>query len=272
MIYIHLKSGTIPAILTLLVLFACEKSNRNEKFECSFVSPVPNEILANETQIQLTITASHDVYSVTFFFDDVCIGQSKMSPHSVQWTPLGRAGGSHILKAVVVPYEFENVTLTVPVLFKYYPGENAQGGTVWSVDETGLHGHVVATADLQFNNKNDLAWGIEEFMGATDSTDGQSNTELLANAGLLTNYFWTAFKLGYNHNGYTDWFVPSKTEMLQLLDYLTGALSPATMSDTYWTSTECCRANACAVDFAEKKAIVTLKADSLFRIRPIRKF
>jgi len=270
--YIHLKSGTIPAVLTLLVLVACEKSNRNEKFECSFVSPVPAEILANDTQVQLTITASHDIDQVKFLINDEIIGTVRGVPYTLTWIPKSRSGGVHTLKAIVDPIEFEEVVLTMPVVFRYHVGENAQGGTIFRVDDSGTHGMAVALEDFIYNGVKNIVWGPEEFIGAADSTDGQSNTELLANAGLLTNYFWTSFKFGYHHNGYTDWFVPSKTEMLRLLDYLTGAVSPVTMSDTYWTSTECCRANACAIDFAEKKAIVTLKADSLFRIRPIRKF
>jgi len=259
-------------LISLLALCACEKNKNSEEFTCSFVSPAINDILENDKPISLTVIASHDIDKVEFLLNEELIGTVHGFPATLTWIPKSRPGGVQTLKAIVDPFEFEKVILTMPVTFRYNEGENANGGTVFCMSDSGNHGLVVTAEDFIYNGIKDFIWGPEEFIGATDTLNGQANTSLLANTGILSTYLWNAFKFGYNYNGYTDWYVPSKTEMLILMEFAIGSGSMPTMQGTYWTSTECCRANACAINFEDQYAVTTLKADNLFRVRLIRKF
>jgi hypothetical protein len=165
-------------------------------------------------------------------------------------------------------------TCSVPVYFPFEIGETSQGGKVYFIDESRQHGLSVALEDLSFQSETSFLWGPEQFIGATDTSNGASNTHLLASNSLMEAYPWNLFKLGYIFNGYSDWYVPSKTEMLLLTEHLKELDGPGMemMSGVYWTSTECCRAKACTVDMETHKADIVLKADSPCKIRPVRKF
>lgn len=260
-------------VLTAL-LISCERHTDKIAVICSFITPVADQILINDTPVTLEVDLSHTVLSVTFNFDDESIGTVTTPPYSIQWIPVGYTGGNHIITARIVTQDYETVTSTVNVFFSYHIGENTQGGKVFFIDDSDHHGLVVAFEDLSFQSETSFYWGPEQFIGATDSVDGYSNTQFLASNTNMETYPWNLFKLGYTFNGYSDWYVPSKTEMMLLTEHLKELDGDGMqmMQGVYWTSTECCRSKAVAVDMKTYSAMSVLKTDTMYKIRPIRKF
>lgn len=258
-------------ILAVAIIVACE-SKYNEEFTYKLKSPAFSEVFHNGEMINIKVEVSHYVENAEFYFDNERIGTSNGGLVELTWTPVDRSGGNHNISIKLFPLDFEPVIINMPLLFEYTTGEQIQGGIIFYLDETGIHGMAVASGDVTYKNKNEFIWGPETFIGAIDSVDGSSNTVVLSHSEILASYVWPAFKLGYIYAGYDDWYVASKKEMLKLLDFISTTENELSMNKSYWTSTECCRALACAVDFNSRKAITCLKADSMFRIRPVRKF
>lgn len=256
----------------LLIIYACDKGTKDEEFVCDFVSPGLGTILENDIPVEIRISASHDIDRVDYLIDDERIDTISTLPFKVTWTPKSLPGGVHTLKAIVYPYDFDSLIVSRPVTFRYYSGDMLQGGIILQTDETGAHGLVVATEDFTRNSKMNLLWGSEDFIGATDTANGKENTKILANSQLTEDYLWKSFKFNFIFKGYDDWYVPARTEIRMINAYVLTPETKITMEGLYWTSTECCRANACAFDFDSHVAVTALKAHNLFRIRLVRKF
>lgn len=121
--------------------------------------------------------------------------------------------------------------ITLPVVFT--EGQYWQGGIIFHVDSTGLHGLISATTD-----QGKAAWGCNEtFLGGTETGigTGKANTELIATGCSESS---TAARLCRDMilNGYSDWFLPSKDELY--LMYEQRSVIGGFKEDNYWSSSE----------------------------------
>jgi hypothetical protein len=157
----------------------------------------------------------------------------------------------------------------------YIIGQSAHGGIVFWVDETGQHGLVAATADL--DGGTPLPWwtygapiwcnkarrdGIYIGQLNTDSIIGRHNVPFAVfAAGQCANY------LG---GGYGDWYLPSIYELGLLRDQ--RAIVGGFAVDFYWSSTE---GNFDTAKFQLMSNVLQIgntPKSNLLKVRPIRKF
>ncbi|RYU93829.1 DUF1566 domain-containing protein [Emticicia agri] len=137
----------------------------------------------------------------------------------------------------------------------YSVGQQAQGGTVIWVDDSGQHGIVAAPADVPMTapfpyGNIGVKWGDmvnDEFgfpmyvmaMG-TGVFDGEKNTEILVH-----KFGWTltgAFLCRQmNFNRYGGWYLPSIAELTIMYEnrqFLTGFSNTVKLDSYYWSSSE----------------------------------
>jgi hypothetical protein len=150
-------------------------------------------------------------------------------------------------------------------------GDSYGGGIVFYVDCSGEHGLIAATADLGLYH-----WGCEgTFMLAfgTAVYTGSANTTAIINGCSTANI---AAKIAHNFNGggYTDWYLPSKDELILLCSQQNVVGGFTTWY--YWSSTELSATNAFAILFPSCAQINRLKdtseGDHGEAVRPIRAF
>lgn len=168
----------------------------------------------------------------------------------------------------------------------YEVGDFAQGGIVFFLDETGLHGLACAIDDQNGGS------GIQWFNGTSTYTEaigigiyaGEMNTTLIiANqghssidyaAGVCANYTYTQ-----NSTMYGDWYLPSKNELNRM--YTNKATINATAAanggsaiavDYYWSSTEIDNVAAWVEDMGTGTLSDGLGKGNAFKVRAIRAF
>jgi len=133
---------------------------------------------------------------------------------------------------------------TQPVTpFRHSVGESFQGGTIFYVDTTGMHGLIAAPSD----QSGYIKWCIGTTYTSTGATataigTGNANTNaIIASQGTSASY---AAKLCADLvlNGYSDWYLPSKDELVLLYqrNVLIGGFNLTTQ---YWSSTEVATTN-----------------------------
>ncbi len=149
----------------------------------------------------------------------------------------------------------------------YTIGQTYQGGVIFFIDQTGLHGYICATVDQGTNFYAPAGTG---FLNATGS--GQYNTNLLVNL-----FGASAYAAGMCNsltlNGYSDWFLPSIGELLTVYEQrnLIGGFNGPDF--IYWSSTDnfLYAPDASAVNFVTGSSIVAPK-NSSHKVRAVRKF
>jgi hypothetical protein len=127
-------------------------------------------------------------------------------------------------------------------------GELRVGGVVFWVDPTdNTHGLVCAIEDqssgIQWFNGNYPATGAT---GTAIGTGSANTTAIIASQGATETAYAAGVARAYNGGGYTDWFLPSKEELVQM--YLNKATINSTATansgsnfvtnNYYWNSTE----------------------------------
>ena len=118
----------------------------------------------------------------------------------------------------------------------FYIGQSYGGGVIFYVDGTGHHGLISATSDQSTSGE----WGCfgTYVVGAGGHAigDGQPNTTAIVTDGCASVN--SAAKICDNLvlGGYSDWFLPSVNEIIQMYIYKTqiGGFS----GNYYWTSSE----------------------------------
>ena len=119
-------------------------------------------------------------------------------------------------------------------------GDEAFGGIVFYVDETGERGLVAAMEDLE----GTYEWGCYgvEVLGAdgTSIGTGNQNTLDIVNQGCTTeNGGITAAQAALDSeiNGYNDWYLPSQNELYELYELYDSISDPILVSNysTYWS-------------------------------------
>lgn len=125
-------------------------------------------------------------------------------------------------------------------------GDTYQGGIVFYIDGSGLHGLIAAPND-QTAEGNWIAWwnGSDITTGATATAvgTGQDNTNKIITAQGAGNYA-ASLADSLDLNGYSDWFLPSRDE-LNLMYWNIGPGASAPLTDignftggVYWSSSE----------------------------------
>lgn len=113
----------------------------------------------------------------------------------------------------------------------YSIGQQLDGGTIIFVDSSGLHGLIVANADLAVTYAYQSG-GYTQVSGATSYYDGSANTMALAAAGGT----YPAAEACVAH-GDGNWYLPSFTECLVIYQNLHLLDGFNFTSGNYWTST-----------------------------------
>lgn len=83
------------------------------------------------------------------------------------------------------------------------------------------------------------------------------------------------FKNGYNHNGYSDWYIPAISELKilkEMKDVVGGFTNDVNWKGNYWSSSELNASNAEALHFNVLMGNYYNKQSYALKIRPIRKF
>ena len=155
---------------------------------------------------------------------------------------------------------------------EYSIGMEAEGGIVFYVDETGQHGLVAALEDLE----GTYEWGClgTSVSGGTVIGTGYQNTLNIV-SGCSTTPIAASEALAYESEGYSDWFLPSLDELLEMYNTIgqgAGHNIGGFESLDYWSSSQSWSgSSAYLVGFGWDDAATTSK-DSVFRVRPIRSF
>jgi hypothetical protein len=143
---------------------------------------------------------------------------------------------------------------------------------VFYVDETGQHGLVAAMEDIE----GTYEWGcfgtsISGADGTSIGTGLQNTLDIVAQNCQTENGGITAAQatLNYETEGYTDWFLPSKDELLEMYNSI---LNQGEFEDSsYWSSSENYEDFAWVVLFYDGEMDYHNKSGQT-RVRPIRSF
>jgi len=145
---------------------------------------------------------------------------------------------------------------SIEVSNAYHIGDLAEGGIIFYVDETGQHGLVATQEDLE----GTYEWGCyAEYVDGADSKwigSGLQNTMDITNQGCVTeNGGITAAQaaLDAEINGYNDWFLPSKDELMEMYSTIGQGGTEGNIGGFenvwYWSSSEYNSYYAWYVDF-----------------------
>jgi hypothetical protein len=150
----------------------------------------------------------------------------------------------------------------------YTVGQNAQGGKIFWVDDTGQHGLVASLVDQTtgpwYNGETNTKANRSGIYG------GEYNTSQIIK-GLGYGTYAAATAAAYNGGLYGDWYLPSHGELSVLVSSGLGLIS-----GTYWSSTE----NSVITGFIATQAyalssagVLSLGDKNIFnKVRAIRKF
>ena len=174
----------------------------------------------------------------------------------------------------------------------YQVGDLAQGGIIFYVDETGQHGLVAATEDLTDGATSPYGWDFNGYewgchRESVNGADGQAigtgyqNTLDIVNQGCTTgNGGITAAQAASEAeiNGYSDWYLPSKDELLEMYSTIGNGGSEGNIGGfvddgwPYYSSSETNDGlNAWVVFFYYGSTSTTQKLNTT-RVRVIRAF
>nr|HPN22296.1 DUF1566 domain-containing protein [Tenuifilaceae bacterium] len=151
----------------------------------------------------------------------------------------------------------------------YAIGESYFGGIIFYLDATGQHGLVSALVDQSAG----AVWGCYPLtIGGTSSAfgTGNQNTNVIV-AGCTTNGI--AARICYNLvlNGFNNWFLPSKNELLLMYSNLKMAGLGGFSDDFYWSSSEETNLYALYVSFING-SMSTYSKEGTLRVRAVRAF
>jgi hypothetical protein len=164
-------------------------------------------------------------------------------------------------------YGNEMLFETIPIGI-HYIGESFGGGIVFQINNPGSHGAIAATTD----QSTGAPWGCSGTLiggTSTGSGTGQANTTAIVN-GCSDQGIAARICDNLVLNAYSDWFLPSKDELIQLYSQraVVGGFSTTA---GYWSSSEQDAYNAWFQDFSNGNSVAGPKT-SLFYVRAIRTF
>ncbi len=171
-----------------------------------------------------------------------------------------------------------------------YIGMQAEGGIVFYVDETGQHGLVAAMSDIPLTYK----WGCFGTCILVDENCSQqqyldpSNEALIGTglqntldivAGCIDSPIAAEAALGYQTEGYSDWYLPSIYELQKMYNTI-GHGGPEgniggfadTYPTNYWSSNEGSQSAAWSISFYYGQTSCCSNKTNWSRVRVIRAF
>jgi hypothetical protein len=168
----------------------------------------------------------------------------------------------------------------------YTVGQQAQGGIIIWVDDSGQHGLVAAPGDIaSLNNNNGTPWTIydsqnyENFVLAIGQGiyDGEKNTDKIIDAKGWKAY--AAFLCRQSTYGeYGGWYLPSIGELRKMYQNQNLLSGISTFVPTYWSSTESEPDKAIIKNFITGEERSNTKSDATtlngvpMRVRAVRRF
>jgi len=173
-------------------------------------------------------------------------------------------------------------------------GDEALGGIVFYIDESGVHGFVAAMEDIEQGatdpsgyEYDGYEWGcyFVEFDGASGQWfgTGYQNTLDIVNQECETEYGGlTAAKAAYDAeiNNYSDWYLPSFHELEEIYNAIGNEGPEGNIGGPafgwYWSSSSDDGAQsykAWPINFSNQTNIISsYSKDNIMRVRPIRSF
>jgi len=157
---------------------------------------------------------------------------------------------------------------------EYLVGMLAEGGIVFYVDESGEHGLVTAMEDLEVY----YAWGcsgigIDGADGTAIGTGYQNTLDIVS--GCSETPIAASEALAYESEGYSDWYLPSKYELLEMYSTIGNGGPEGNIggfdSGLYWSSSETGNNHAWPVDFNNGSTDANGKHGTT-RVRAVRSF
>jgi hypothetical protein len=125
-------------------------------------------------------------------------------------------------------------------------GQNHAGGIVFYVDSTGQHGLACTSFD-----QNTSVWGCNgTYISGTSTTfgTGMANTTAIVN-GCSVSPFAASECNDLVLNGYNDWYLPSRDELVLMYQNLKTQSLGNFSNDWYWSSSQVSSGNAWYVTF-----------------------
>ena len=149
-------------------------------------------------------------------------------------------------------------------------GDSVHGGIVFYIDETGQHGLVAAMEDLE----GTYEWGClgENVIGADGQAIGtgyQNTLDIVS--GCSETLIAASEALAYESEGYSDWYLPSRDELLVLENVSSEGGIGGFENSWYWSSSENYNNNAWGVYFGNGNTYNYGKVNPS-RVRVIRAF
>ena len=149
-------------------------------------------------------------------------------------------------------------------------GQSFEGGVIAYIDNTGLHGFVVAPND----QSNGVYWHVSNIgvTGASGTSVGTGNNNTIN----ITNMYGSennAARICFDFvlGGFSDWFLPSKDELYHL--YLNKLNIGGFSNSNYWSSSEeAVNASAWNIDFTNGNFNNNAPKFSNYKVRAIRYF
>jgi len=161
---------------------------------------------------------------------------------------------------------------------RHHLGEPYGGGKVFHIDASTVYGLIAAVADQDI----DVPWAPGNLFitetGATSATNGAGNTDrIISTYGNSKGRYAAKVCRDYAGSGFRDWYLPSKDELVLLLEQkgVIGGFETQNFHESdYWSSTEYSYSDAWESNFSAGLKLHSWKGqkDTRFRARAIRAF
>ena len=158
-----------------------------------------------------------------------------------------------------------SASITLPLRI----GDSYQGGKIFYIDGTGLHGLIAATSDISTGAPwGDFGLTITGADGTAIGTGNQNTIDIMA--GCATPGIAARLCGDLVQGGYSDWYLPSKDELEKL--YINRTAVGNFFNVQYWSSSERDSYDVWMMDFSNGNKDYLDKYYNSFRVRAIRSF
>lgn len=264
-------------IALVLLFFSCSKKQDTQpepeetiKVEITLV----DSVLFNGTEISISAQTDAEIKEARFYFDGLQIGSSIVAPYMIKYKPVDIEPGEHEINCIVVSISGKEFHKSIPVHLKLRLGDTYQGGIVFYFYMEGISGLIAAKEDLYHNGTDRFYWADNIGIGRNTS-DGFNNTKKMAEHSSNDEQVGYLFKQGYSYEGYDDWYIPAKDELVLMKEnknMIGGFAQETNWQGLYWSSSELSDVNAEALNFNSLMGNTYGKNSYSLKVRLIRKF